>query len=66
MSLDDRIEEARDRAEQTLLPEDWMVLRALEGTQTSERYAPPPPASTEGIAKWSEVSRAQDPVDNAD
>lgn len=56
MALDDRIAEARERAERTLAPEDWMVVRALEGVQTAEQYAPPPPGGTEGIAEWGEVS----------
>jgi hypothetical protein len=56
MSLDDRIAEARARAEATLAPEDWMVVRALEATETSERYAPPPAGDTSDLPKWSAVS----------
>ena len=35
MSLDDRIAEARERAERTLDPDDFKVLRALEAVETA-------------------------------
>jgi hypothetical protein len=62
MSLEDRINEARDRAERTLHPDDFKVLRALEAVETTERHTANGlqfGASTEGIPPWSEVSRAE-------
>jgi hypothetical protein len=58
VSLSDKIAEARARAERTLAPEDWMVVRALEATETAERYRPPEPGDTSDLPPWSQVSRA--------
>jgi hypothetical protein len=66
VSLSDKIAAARAKAEATLDPLDWAKLRALEGAETAERYTPPAPGDTTGIAPWTEVSRPESPNAPAD
>jgi hypothetical protein len=49
MSLEDRVNEAYERAQTSTDPTDWKVYHALQGALAAERAERPEPADVTGI-----------------